>query len=82
MEVICIARSRSNPQAAGSVMVVDRPSRELLERLAAETRLQPGGGANPTVLQAAGGQRTSGGEPPPRWASRETAPVIRGQAGP
>jgi hypothetical protein len=37
-EVICIVRSRSNPQASRQLLVLDRPSRELLDRLNAESQ--------------------------------------------
>lgn len=37
-EVICIVRSRSDPQGGETVYVLDRPSREFLDRIARESR--------------------------------------------
>jgi thiol-disulfide isomerase/thioredoxin len=37
-EVICIVRSRSNPQVSQQLMVLDRPSPELIERLRSESQ--------------------------------------------
>ena len=41
MEVICIVRSRSNPQASQQLMVLDRPSREFFDRLKSESQRRP-----------------------------------------
>lgn len=40
-EIICIVRSRNNPQGSEQLLVFDRPSRELLDRLANESRRKP-----------------------------------------
>jgi thiol-disulfide isomerase/thioredoxin len=40
-EVICIVRSRTNPQGSEKLLVFERPSRELLDRLAAESGGRP-----------------------------------------
>lgn len=37
-EVICIVRSRTNPQQGEQLVVIDRPSRDLLQRLSTESR--------------------------------------------
>ncbi len=48
-EVICVIRSRRNPQAKSEVIMLDRASPELLQQLAAEAQsLQ---GPQPTSLQ-------------------------------
>jgi hypothetical protein len=70
-EVICIVRSRANPQGSEKLFVLDRPSRELLDRLASESRQ-----AVASLAQ----------QPPPRFnppqAQPATAPqpVIRAQS--
>lgn len=62
-EVICIVRSRSNPQAEERVYVLEQPSTEFLDRLANEsrsgmaasqiaTRQSPPATPNPNVLRA------------------------------
>lgn len=40
-EVICIVRSRANPQGTEQLLILDRPSRDLLDRLANESRNRP-----------------------------------------
>jgi hypothetical protein len=40
-EVICIVRSRVNPSGTERLLVLDRPSRDLLDRLASESQPQP-----------------------------------------
>jgi hypothetical protein len=40
-EVICIVRSKNNPQVSQQLMVLDRPSRELIDRLRNESQRRP-----------------------------------------
>jgi thiol-disulfide isomerase/thioredoxin len=77
-EVICIVRSKNNPKSRGEVYFLDRPPRDLLDRLARESQ-QPNS-REPVVLQAAQSATPGARTPPERW-SNDNAPVVRGQVG-
>ena len=68
-EVICIVRSRSNPSARSEVLVVDRPARDLLDRLTRDS--QGRGQRDPVVLQASRSDSPLGGSAPSRWSTAE-----------
>jgi hypothetical protein len=77
-EVICIVRSRTNPNSRSEVLVVDRPARDLLDRLARESQGRVP--RDPVVLQASRSDSPLGVSAPPRWpASDGGAPIVRGQ---
>ncbi len=75
-EVICIIRSKDDPNSPGQLIVIDRPTRELLDFLAEEHRT---GGARTTVLEA-GQPAASIAELPDRSNSSSRGPVLRGQS--
>jgi thiol-disulfide isomerase/thioredoxin len=75
-EVICIIRSKDDPNSKGQLIVIDRPTRELLDFLAEEQRT---GGARTTVLEA-GQPAASIAELPDRSNSSSRGPVLRGQS--
>lgn len=74
-EVICIVRSRANPQAQERVYVLDQPSSELLDRLARESR---GGTAASEV--ASRDVRPASPRPNAMRASAPGEPVVRAQS--
>ncbi len=51
-EVVCVIRSRSNPQSKSEVIMLDKASPEFIEQLAAETQSQEG--RQPTSLEIPG----------------------------
>jgi thiol-disulfide isomerase/thioredoxin len=71
-EVICIVRSRQNPEGKAQVFVLEQPSQALLNQLAAESQPVETGG--PQVLEAS---LVGAGGVPPR--DDTTGPVMRGQ---
>jgi hypothetical protein len=78
-EVICIVRSRSNPQATSQVFLLEQPSSDFMVRLAQETAAaEHGGGADQGV---AGADRRSRDPGEPLLSSRPPSlvPVVRGQ---
>jgi S1-C subfamily serine protease len=79
-EVVVIFRSRRNPESPSQFFVVDRPSRELLDRLASESRARRGN--DPAVVPAAGHNSPLAAQAPDRLSEREGNPVVRAQAGP
>ena len=80
-EIICVIRSKTNPNAPSEVLVVDRPPRELVDRLAKESQSRPGSDRDPVVLQAARSDSPLGGAAPARWADNPNrGPVVRGRA--
>lgn len=80
-EIICIVRSKSNPNSRNEVWVVDRPPRELLDRLAKESNSPSRAERDPVVLQAARNDSAIGGTAPQRWSDNgHRGPIVRGQA--
>lgn len=78
-EVICIVRSRANPQGTEQLLVLDRPSREFLNQLASESKTRP----NPELAQRTMPDRISARAPAANLgnASTPTSPsVIRAQS--
>ncbi len=61
-EVICIVRSRTDPQSECQVLVFDQPSTELVARLRREWQLQ--GDPQPTDLRVSSAAAASGPAPP------------------
>jgi thiol-disulfide isomerase/thioredoxin len=75
-EVICIVRSKDAPDSPGQLIIIDQPTRELLDFLAAHQQIRA---AQPTVLQA--GQTANPiATAPDRIGSSARGPVLRGQA--
>ncbi len=80
-EIICIVRSKTNPNSRNEVWVVDRPPRELLDRLAKESKSTSRNGRDPVVLQAARSDSPLGSAAPQRWSDTgNRTPIVRGQA--
>jgi thiol-disulfide isomerase/thioredoxin len=76
-ELILIVRSKDDPNAPGQMVVIDNPSRDLLNYLVAQ---QPGRrGSQPTVLQA-GQSQTSIATLPDRSGNPGEGQVLRGQS--
>ncbi len=79
-EVICIVRSKSDPHDTGTLMVFDRPSRQLLDYLVAnQGPRQP----EPHHIASDPPPPAASHSPPDRSdSSTNTSPVLRGQATP
>lgn len=78
-EVICIVRSKRNPQRQSEVIVLDRPSRGLLDQLVSETGVPSP--ANPTVLQASRAGSPAAVPPMRNTTGAATAnQILRGQS--
>lgn len=75
-EIICIVRTKDNPR--GRVIVLDRPSPELLDRIARESfgTDYPRSGTN----FEASGRSAIAGTPLPRREFADPQPVVRGQS--
>lgn len=71
-EVLCLIRSKRNPQSRIQTIYLDQPSRMLLDRLTQES--QPMRAGEPVTLQA-----SRNVAPPPRTDSQNSGPVVRGQ---
>lgn len=79
-EVICILRSKSNPQERPQVIFLDRPPQELLNRLAMESRSSHA--MEPVVLDASPADASIATRPPRRsFGDHRGETVIRGQSG-
>lgn len=74
LEVICIMRSRNNPQGSERLLVLDRPSRELLDRLTSESQRRP----LAEVAQSSSITATSPATTPDRF-NRHTPDLRNGQ---
>ncbi len=72
MEILCLVRSKQNPQGRIQTIYLDRPSRSLLDRLTQES--QPARSGEPVMLQA-----SRNVAPPPRTDIQSSGPVMRGQ---
>ncbi|MCA9122511.1 MAG: trypsin-like peptidase domain-containing protein [Planctomycetaceae bacterium] len=76
-EVICIVRSRGNPQSQERVYVLEQPTSDLLDRLARESRSGVGGGqvatrhVQPTSQRPTAIRATTPGEPVVRAQSAD-----------
>jgi hypothetical protein len=75
-EVICIVRSKDDPNSPGQLIIIDRPTRELLEFLAAQHTSR---GSQTTVLEAAQ-TPVSVATGLDRSNSSSRGPVLRGQS--
>ena len=75
-EVICIVRSKDDPNSPGQLIIIDQPTRELLEFLATQ-HTSPG--SRTTVLEAAQ-TPVSIATGPDRSNSSSRGPVLRGQS--
>lgn len=75
-EVICIIRSKDDPNSPGRLIVIDRPTRDLLDFLAEQHRTQQ---SRTTVLET-GQTAESLAELPDRSNSSSRGPVLRGQS--
>ncbi|MCL4207694.1 MAG: trypsin-like peptidase domain-containing protein [Pirellulaceae bacterium] len=76
-ELIFILRSKDNPTSPGRVVVIDRPSRDLLDYLAAHEHGQRN--QQPTVLQA-GQSEAAVASLPDRSRNQGEGQVLRGQS--
>jgi hypothetical protein len=76
-ELIFILRSKDNPTSPGRVVVIDRPSRDLLDYLAAHEHGQRS--QQPTVLQA-GQSEAAVASLPDRSRNQGEGQVLRGQS--
>jgi hypothetical protein len=74
-EVICIVRSRGNPESEERVYVLDQPSADLLDRLARESR-----GASAASQVASRNVRPSSPRPNAIRATAPGEPVVRAQS--
>jgi thiol-disulfide isomerase/thioredoxin len=88
-EIICIVRSRANPQGSERLLVLDRPSRELLDRLSQESQRRPAevaGGPARSASLAPLATVPGAGAPPqhnranPLHSDINRDPVIRAQS--
>jgi len=78
-EVICIVRSKSNPRGNAQVIIFDRPTKDLLNRLAMESGRQPG--SDPIVVEASAPDASIASRPPRRSPQgRHEDPVVRAQS--
>ncbi len=75
-EVICIIRSKDDPDSQGQLIVFDRPTRELLDFLAEQHRTRQ---SRTTVLESSQ-PAESLAELPDRSNSSSRGPVLRGQS--
>jgi thiol-disulfide isomerase/thioredoxin len=79
-ELICIWRSKSNPQGRNEVLVVDRPARDLWEHLARASQIRSI--SDPVVLKADRSDSPLGSAPPRRRADGgQRGQIVRGQGG-
>jgi len=79
-EIICIVRSKSNPQARPEVIFLDQPPRDLLNRLATESRSPRT--VEPVVLEASASNASIATRPARNsFSERPGSPVIRAQSG-
>ena len=79
-EVICIVRSKSNPQERPQVIFLDRPPRDLLNRLAMESRSMRN--VEPVVLDTSPADASIATRPPrTSFGDHPGETVIRGQSG-
>ncbi len=79
-EVICIVRSKSNPQERPQVIFLDRPPRDLLNRLAMESRSMRN--VEPVVLDTSPADASIATRPPrTSLGDHPGETVIRGQSG-
>jgi hypothetical protein len=62
-EVICIVRSRANPQGSQQLLVLDRPSQDFLDRLANESRSRPFSGLTQQTTPRVLGQESFADRP-------------------
>ncbi len=78
-EIICIVRSKSNPRGDHRVIIFDRPTKDLLDRLAMESSRQPG--IDPIVVEASGPDASIASRPPRRSSQGQyNGPVVRAQS--
>ena len=75
-EVICIVRSRSKPEAASKVIVLQQPSRALLRELVQQ--FGDTDAARPTTLRIS--ERASDRSEPSRNEYRPGSTTVRGQS--
>lgn len=79
-EIICIIRSKSNPQARPEVIFLDRPPRDLLNRLAMEP--QNARTVEPVVLETYPSNASVATRPPrSSFGDHRGGPVVRAQSG-
>jgi len=73
MEVLCLIRSKRNPQARVRTIYLEQPSRTLLDRMAVESR--PPRAGEPVELEA-----SRNVAPPPRVDGANSGQILRGQS--
>jgi thiol-disulfide isomerase/thioredoxin len=78
-EIICIVRSKSNPRGTARFYFFDRPTKDLLDRLAIESGRQVS--PDPIVLETSGPDASIASRPSPRSPQGQYGdPVVRAQS--